>query len=238
MNYKRDFEGIGTLIRNFAPHKLIDTKRKEQIELMQTMDKKLQDVFDTLNAMGITEANGEMFRRLNEVMISQKQAKEDQLKILEFIQSNTDQDNRWLETISSDIDKLLIDGRLSEDIGTLKRYLSDEITRSREEVTKLLNEQDTNERLIDLSATCINSNNSLTNKITQSQALIESKLQSLNTVIKQEFGKCQTDHKTLKENQDKIFITQTDNWSKGITYISGFLKSIHEILQEKVISNF
>jgi hypothetical protein len=53
------------------------------------MDKKLQEVIDTLNSLGITEVNSRMLQRINEILIAQKQTKVEQIKILEFIQSKT-----------------------------------------------------------------------------------------------------------------------------------------------------
>jgi hypothetical protein len=59
----------------------------------------------------------------------------------------------------------------------------------------------------------------------------------VNETVEQEFEMCQTIKKKTLENQDKIFVTQTDNWSKGITYISGLYKKIHETVQDNVIPN-
>jgi hypothetical protein len=80
---------MNILMKKLASHNLIESKSKERGELLQSMDKKLQDKFDILNALGNTQVNNGMIQRMNELLVTQRQAKEDQIKIWKFIQENT-----------------------------------------------------------------------------------------------------------------------------------------------------
>jgi hypothetical protein len=47
----------------------------------------------------------------------------------------------------------------------------------------------------------------------QNRLFIETKLQIINEIISKEFEEHRIIQRQTIENQDKIFITQTDNWS-------------------------
>jgi 23S rRNA A1618 N6-methylase RlmF len=79
---KKDLENANKIIRNTSPKKLIETKSQEQREAIQAMDKKVQDTLNTLNSSVITEMNSNILQKMNQSIEEQKEAKENQVKIM------------------------------------------------------------------------------------------------------------------------------------------------------------
>jgi hypothetical protein len=218
--YKRDFEGIGTLMRNLVPYKLIDTKNKEQVEMIKSMDKKLLDTFKYLKSLGITQLNGDMILRMNELLIAQKQAKEEQIKFLEFIQKNVDRDDDLLKWISSNLENLSKNTNVNERLETLKEILKDEVAKSTKIITESILEAKSGKQISQISE-----------KIDRSYEAVEATHQTSSKTMIRQVKNYQILLTQIKENQNEIFITRTENLSKGNSHMAEMLKTIHECIQ-------
>jgi pyruvate dehydrogenase complex dehydrogenase (E1) component len=78
IRYEKNFESFGNLIKSYAPHQIIESKNKEQIESIMLMDKTMKGKFNTLKSWGITEVNKNILQKINELTSIQKQVKDDQ----------------------------------------------------------------------------------------------------------------------------------------------------------------
>jgi hypothetical protein len=219
ISYKKDFENIGNIIKSWALQRLIEAKGREQNEMMQNMDKKLQDTFHFLNVLNVTKVNDSMIKGMNELLVVQKHTKDSQLKVLEFIQKKANQELP-LGAILNSLDTLLNDKSIDDNLETLKEFLKDEILRSIEIMARLILENKTNETTEESSTYDPNVSSNVSNRI-----------DFVYNVIMQEMRNSLSIQTQIKNNQEKGFTTLTDNITEGNRSITKLFESFYQTIQ-------
>jgi hypothetical protein len=72
MIYKKHFENISNLIKNLAPHQLIELKHNDQIEGKEAINNTLQNMINIIQSWEIPKSNEKSLQKVNEMINAKK----------------------------------------------------------------------------------------------------------------------------------------------------------------------
>jgi hypothetical protein len=118
-----DLDNISKLIRSPSAINLLELRSKEQLEVVQSVNKTIQDTLETLNSLGIMKMKKSTLQSINELIMAQKRIKEDQIKVLKSIQENANRESLSLKQIKEYLKEKLESTKFKEDLEAQKKLI-------------------------------------------------------------------------------------------------------------------
>jgi hypothetical protein len=163
---------------------------------------------------------------MNDLLNLQKDTKENQLILLEYIQMSKNQ-NLPLGTVINAIDALRNDEHMEDKLGRDKEYLKEEISKSIEILANLILNDEANRDVTTQAPIGTEVSVNLSNRIDLFYNAIMQEIRS--------FGNIQSQ---IKDGQERILTASMEHVSEGNKLVSGLLEALYQALQKDMGETF